>query len=417
MHGLVAALFLGPLEHGELGDPQELEVVGVQDAQLLGALDPKSAQGGEDHLVLDVADDEDQVAVLGAGPLENGGVLLVSQELLVGRRDLAVQHSGPGQALGLVGLDELAQLVDLLPGEVLGVAVHVNETDGAAGLDRLGKDAEAAVLHQVGDVLQLKAEAHVGLIGTEAVHGLPPGHPQEGGLHVHVQHLFEDALQEALLDGLDLLLVQEGHLQVDLGELRLTVGPQVLVPEAAGDLEVAVEAGEHEQLLILLGRLGQGIELAGVDAGGDQIVAGTLRGGLGQDGRLDLQKALLVEVVPADLYDLVAQGDHALHVGAAQVQVAVLQAGHVLNIGVLHDLEGGRLGLGQQAQLRDLHLNVAGGQVGVLGLPLPDQTLGGDDILAAQRGGFLENITGGAVVKGQLQQPGAVPQVHKDQAA
>ena len=100
---------------------------------------PKSTQGGEDHLVLDVADDEDQVAVLGAGPLQNGGVLLVGQELLVGRRDLAVQHSGPGQALGLVGLDELAQLVDLLPGEVLGVAVHVNETDGAAGLDRLGR--------------------------------------------------------------------------------------------------------------------------------------------------------------------------------------------------------------------------------------------------------------------------------------
>ncbi len=86
VHGHVAALFLGPLEHGELGDPQELEVVGVQDAQLLGALAPKSAQGGKDHLVLDVADDEDQVAVLGTGPLQNGGVLLVGQELLVGRR-------------------------------------------------------------------------------------------------------------------------------------------------------------------------------------------------------------------------------------------------------------------------------------------------------------------------------------------
>ena len=40
----------------------------------------------------------------------------------------------------------------------------------------------------------------------------------------------------------DIVHVDEAHLQVELGEFRLPVRPQVLVPEAAGYLEVLVEA-------------------------------------------------------------------------------------------------------------------------------------------------------------------------------
>ena len=40
----------------------------------------------------------------------------------------------------------------------------------------------------------------------------------------------------------DVVVLDERHLDVELGELGLAVGAQVLVAEAAGDLEVAVEA-------------------------------------------------------------------------------------------------------------------------------------------------------------------------------
>ena len=49
---------------------------------------------------------------------------------------------------------------------------------------------------------------------------------------------------------LDVLGGYERGLDVDLGELRLPVGPQVLVPETAGDLEVPVVARDHQQLLV-----------------------------------------------------------------------------------------------------------------------------------------------------------------------
>ena len=51
------------------------------------------------------------------GPLQNGAVFLLGEELLIGGGHLAVMEAGPGQALGLIGLDEVGQLVDLLPGK------------------------------------------------------------------------------------------------------------------------------------------------------------------------------------------------------------------------------------------------------------------------------------------------------------
>ena len=72
----------------------------------------------------------------------------------------------------------------------------------------------------------------------------------------------------------DVVALDEGHLDVDLGEFRLPVAAGVLVAVAAGDLEVLVEARNHEDLLVELGALGQGIELAGVEAAGDEVVAG-----------------------------------------------------------------------------------------------------------------------------------------------
>ena len=42
------------------------------------------------------------------------------------------------------------------------------------------------------------------------------------------------------------VFVDEGHLDVDLGEFRLSVRTQIFVSEALDDLIVAVESGYHE---------------------------------------------------------------------------------------------------------------------------------------------------------------------------
>src|SRR5690606_30919811 len=124
-------------------------------------------------------------------------------------------------------------------------------------------------------------------------------------------------------DAEDVLLRDKGHLGVDLGELRLPVGTQVLVPEAAGDLEVPVVAGHHEELLVDLRRLRQRVELAGVDPTRDEVVPGALRGAPREHRRLDLPEALGRQVVAHELERPVTQLEGALELLAAQVEVAV----------------------------------------------------------------------------------------------
>jgi hypothetical protein len=111
-------------------------------------------------------------------------------------------------------------------------------------------------------------EAQVGVIFAEAAHRLGVRHPGPGAGQ---QALLGDDLghhtgEHAFDQAHDVLPLDERHFQVELGELRLAVAALVFIPETAGDLEITLDPGHHQQLLELLGRLGQGVELAGVHA-------------------------------------------------------------------------------------------------------------------------------------------------------
>src|SRR5262249_20004484 len=96
----------------------------------------------------------------------------------------------------------------------------------------------------------------------------------------------------------------EGHFEVELRELRLAVDAEVLVAVAAGDLEVSLEAGNHQQLLELLWRLRQRVEVAAVDARRHEIVAGSLGRLVRERRRLDLNEVALGEKAADGSYDL-----------------------------------------------------------------------------------------------------------------
>ena len=118
--------------------------------------------------------------------------------------------------------------------------------------------------------------------------------------------------------------------------------------------------------------------------GGNQIVPGALGGGCGQNGRGDLQKALLGHQTAQLGHHLTAQDDVALHRGIPQVEIAVLQTDVLVGIPALVDLKG-QLAVAALAQHGDgagNHFDLAGGQLGVLALPLPDDAGDGN-------GGFL----------------------------
>ena len=113
---------------------------------------------------------------------------------------------------------------------------------------------------------------------------------------------------------LDFRRGDERSLDVDLRELRLAVGAQILVAEAAGDLEIFLDAGDLQQLLVLLRRLRQRVERAGVEPRRHEEIARTLRRRVGEDGRLDLEEAGFVEKIARGLGHAVAGAQVAPHV-------------------------------------------------------------------------------------------------------
>ena len=186
--------------------------------------------------------------------------------------------------------------------------------DDGADVGRL-EHPERGVGEVVGQLGQLDAEAQVGLVRPEPVHRLAVGHPRDLR-HVVGRQLAPQRPDDVLGDGQDVVAVDEAHLEVELGELRLPVGAEVLVPEAAGDLVVPLEAADHQQLLEQLRRLRQRVPLAGLQPHRDDEVAGALGRRAGQRRRLHLDEPVPGHHPAGDPVDLRAQ-PHAPSPGPA----------------------------------------------------------------------------------------------------
>lgn len=210
-------------------------------------------------------------------------------------------------------------------------------------------------------------------------------------------------------EGEHLVLADEAGLGVELHELVLAVGAQILVAQAAGDLEVAVGAADHQQLLVELRALGQGVELAGLLAARHQELAGAFGGGGHEHRGLDLDEPLVLHGAADGGVDLGSDPEVALHPLAPQVEVAVAQPDHLVDVvGAPVERERRRLGGRQDLDRAVLELDLTGGQVVVdrsLG-PLGDGAGDAQHVLAAHVG---------VVVHHALQHARVVSQVHERQ--
>ena len=96
--------------------------------------------------------------------------------------------------------------------------------------------------------------------------------------------------------------------------------------------------------LKICGRLGERVELPGVEARRNQEVARAARRVLHHERRLDLGEAVRGEDAARRLIDLRAHQEVLLQRGAAQIEVAVLEADRLARDAVVDDLERRRLG-------------------------------------------------------------------------
>ena len=241
-------------------------------------------------------------------------------------------------------------------------------------------------------ILGREAVAHVGKRGQPQI-GLVDAVQADGFVVVHARKgRFDGAaggLERCRQKSFDhfpyALRLRIRHLQIDLGELGLAVGAQVFVAEAAHDLKIFVEAGNHQDLFEHLRRLRQGVKRSGLNAAWNQIIARAFRRRPRHEGRFNLEKSLGRKIIADGLGHLVPRLDVELHNFAAQVDVAIFQARFFVGERRVRRQERRQLRLVQDADFARHQFHFAGGNVFVhrVGIAQLHRADHGDDVFVA----------------------------------
>ena len=221
----------------------------------------------------------------------------------------------------------------------------------------------------LGDVLHLDRVAQVRLVAAVFLQGFRERNPRPAFCdRLALGELLEHAGDHGLHRREHVVLLDKAHLDVELIELaRQAVGARVLVAEARRDLEVAVEARHHQQLLVLLRRLRQRVEFAGMNPRRHQEVARAFRRGRRQDRGLELEEALLLHPLAHGIDDRAAGHDVLVQLLATQVEETVLKP-YVLRIFLLAgDRQRQFAGRPQHLDRADIDLDLSGRQFGIDG--------------------------------------------------
>ena len=221
----------------------------------------------------------------------------------------------------------------------------------------------------LGDLLDQNRIAQIGLVGAVFPQGFGERNPRPVFGHgFALGKILEHAGDDRLHRREHVVLCDKTHLDVELVELAgQPVGTRVLVAETRRDLEVTIEARHHQQLLVLLRRLRQRIELARMDPRRHQEVAGPLRRRSRQDRRLKFEESLILHALAHGIDDRAAGHDILVQLFAAKVEETVLKP-YVFRIFLLTEHRQRQLACrSQHLDFADIEFDRAGRQVRIFG--------------------------------------------------
>ena len=212
----------------------------------------------------------------------------------------------------------------------------------------------------------------------------------------------------------DVVLVDESHLDVELSELGLAIGAEILVAVATCDLVVALDAADHEELLEQLRALRQCVEATGLKARRHQEVTGTLGRRARERRSLDLDELVMRENAARCSTYLGAQANCGAGAFTAQVEVAVLEARFFADLIV--ELERQRCAFVENLEFCGVDLDCSGGDLEVLvalGANL-DRSGHANAVFRAQTVRLLGHVT---CPENYLRNSGCITEIDEDHSA
>src|SRR3984885_7357328 len=212
-------------------------------------------------------------------------------------------------------------------------------------------------------VLHDERIAQVRLVGPVLAARLGVGNarPGRGGNRRAASELLEHAAYRRLHRVENILLLNEAHLDVELVELaRQAIGARVLVTEAGRDLKIAIEARHHQELLVLLWRLGQRVELARMNARGHKEVARAFGARRREDRGLELEEPLPFHPSTKGINDLTAQHDVLVQFIAPEIKEPIPEP-RILRVRLVAEYRQRQIaGRPQDFDLAEVNLDEAG---------------------------------------------------------
>ena len=236
------------------------------------------------------------------------------------------------------------------------------------------------------------AEAYIRLVGTIFVHGIIPAHARKRIRNIHIKDILEERPHHLLECIQHILLLHERHFAVNLRELWLTVGAEVLITEATYYLEVTVISGNHEQLLECLRRLRQCVELAGIHSGRNDEVTRALWCRLDEIWGFNLHESLGIQEITDLMSNLVTKHEGILQRISPEVKISVFRTNIIAAVTFIFDCKRRCDRLVQDMYGAELDLDFAGIHLGILALALDNLALHLNHELTTERIGHIDQL-------------------------
>jgi hypothetical protein len=249
-------------------------------------------------------------------------LLGVTEELHDRRFPFAVLKLDEGETFCAVQLCNFSKLICLAYGDS-GKTFCVDCLYDAARVKRTAKNFKTAVPKIFTKIDQLHFKPAIGFIAAVTIEHLTICKPVEWRFDVDVARGFEDRREHSFGDRKNVLRRDERRFDVDLRKLRLPVRAQIFVTETFCDLKIFFHACNHQQLLVLLGRLRQRIKFPRRNSAWHQEVPRTFRRAFGQNRSFNFHEALAVEVIARRFCGPVTNPQIARQPLPTQIQIAV----------------------------------------------------------------------------------------------
>ena len=291
---IVIIRIVGGLEQREVHNPGEREIVGLEQT---GTISQFHTHGTQQLLSGDAAacGEEHGIAVFRANDFLQASAFLFRQVLGNRSLELAVlSEHHVGKALGAALLGPILPSVELAARR--GCATPKEHRADVRSLEH----TERSVLEVVSQLDQWIAETQIRLVGAVLIHGFLPSDALNRQLDLIACRL-PNGGDDLFGHGHHIFLIHECHFHIKLGELRLSVGTEILITVATCQLVVAFHARNHEQLLEQLRGLRQRVPGTRHQTGRHHEIAGAFRCGLDHGRSFDLFEAHLLQSVACGL--------------------------------------------------------------------------------------------------------------------